>query len=1059
MADVRPDLVRALCALLGVPLCLLLAAAQIASAQSQVDFLIQPSNQFPVGQQVVDVRVDGAPAEKVRPHVHTRRDRPLERDVVLDDVRRLSKTKLFSDVKAYYRPVDDGLVVIFRVTQRPVLRYVRYVGNKKAKEKALNKQTGLSVGQPLDTYSIEEGRRRLEEFYQDKGHSKVRVEIFEGTEPGDKGAVYLIHEGPKQRVKWVSFEGNTIASDARLRTQIESKPPIAWIFKGFVDRKKIDGDVKRLEIYYHGLGFWNVDIGRELRFNEDQNWLTLAFIINEGPRFVVRNVSFIGNRKFATETIAKDLNLPSGHYFNQAKMQQDRATIQDVYGADGYVFAAVEPDVRFLEEPGKLDLVYKIEEGARYRVGRINVVIAGDDPHTKRTAVLNRLSLQPGDIVDIRELRASERRLKASGLFANNPATGDAPKIVFSPPEADEDDFYAERPSRGSFRGQSPDPVGYGAPRRHTSRYSPGADRPLDITIIVPPLEESQTVAAENGQLPPNDGQWQLQPSPNARVDGPAGSGDKARLPNVDGGRPAGSIDEYNKRNERPIIRGQYTPLGGRTTPMLDPSRPYAGTAPQNTFNSTVPPGHVPAFAPNTSAPPVTTGTPAPGNPPYVDPGARPSPAYVGPPPGGGYQHGAPTYSGPVQVNPGVSPGNLPPPGTYNGPPAIVPPGGYTGPPEVTPQGEPLPGGLLFEGEPLPRYLDLDVLAKETQTGRLIFGVGVNSDAGLVGSVIIDEQNFDWRRWPRSWDDILSARAFRGDGQQFRIEAVPGTQVQRYMFNFREPYLFDTPVSFGTSAFFFNRIYQDWNEQRLGGRLTFGYQFSPDLSGSVALRGEQVNISNLPFLAPPDLAAVQGNNELFTARFTLAHDTRDSAFLPTEGHLIRMSYEQAFGQFDYPRGEVEVSQYFLLRQRPDGSGRHVLSLSSEVGFSGNQTPVFERFFAGGFSTLRGFTFRGASPRVFNVAVGGDFQWINSIEYLFPITADDTLRGVFFCDYGTVEESIKLQADTFRVTPGFGLRVSVPALGPAPIALDLGVPIAHAPGDQIRNFSFFVGLFR
>jgi outer membrane protein insertion porin family len=67
--------------------------------------------------------------------------------------------------------------------------------------------------------------------------------------------------------------------------------------------------------------------------------------------------------------------------------------------------------------------------------------------------------------------------------------------------------------------------------------------------------------------------------------------------------------------------------------------------------------------------------------------------------------------------------------------------------------------------------------------------------------------------------------------------------------------------------------------------------------------------------------------------------------------------------------------------------------------------------------------------------------------------------VVFCDFGTVEERPRLDADTFRVAPGFGLRISVAALGPAPIALDLAVPVMHADGDDIENFSFFVGLLR
>jgi outer membrane protein insertion porin family len=132
----------------------------------------------------------------------------------------------------------------------------------------------------------------------------------------------------------------------------------------------------------------------------------------------------------------------------------------------------------------------------------------------------------------------------------------------------------------------------------------------------------------------------------------------------------------------------------------------------------------------------------------------------------------------------------------------------------------------------------------------------------------------------------------------------------------------------------------------------------------------------------------------------------------------------------------------------------VLSLSTQLGFSGNDTPVYDHFFAGGFSTLRGFDFRGASPRVGDVIVGGEFMWVNTAEYLFPITADDMLRGVVFCDFGTVERDIEI--NDFRIAPGVGLRVTVPALGPAPIALDFAFALNEAAFDDTQVFSFNVG---
>ena len=98
----------------------------------------------------------------------------------------------------------------------------------------------------------------------------------------------------------------------------------------------------------------------------------------------------------------------------------------------------MQADPRFLDEPGELDLVYKIKEGGVWRAGEIDIHIEGEHPHTRESVVLNRVSVRPGDIIDIREVRASERRLKYSQLFQNDPATGTSPQVVVRPPELQE---------------------------------------------------------------------------------------------------------------------------------------------------------------------------------------------------------------------------------------------------------------------------------------------------------------------------------------------------------------------------------------------------------------------------------------------------------------------------------------------------------------------------------------------------------------------------------------------------------------------------------------------
>jgi outer membrane protein insertion porin family len=81
---------------------------------------------------------------------------------------------------------------------------------------------------------------------------------------------------------------------------------------------------------------------------------------------------------------------------------------------------------------------------------------------------------------------------------------------------------------------------------------------------------------------------------------------------------------------------------------------------------------------------------------------------------------------------------------------------------------------------------DVLVTVQETNTGSLLFGLGVNSDAGLTGGIVLNERNFDLTRPPTGLEDLLDGSAFRGAGQELRIESVPGTWLQRYGISFQD---------------------------------------------------------------------------------------------------------------------------------------------------------------------------------------------------------------------------------------------------------------------------------
>ncbi|QDT31813.1 BamA/OMP85 family outer membrane protein [Thalassoglobus polymorphus] len=375
----------------------------------------------------------------------------------------------------------------------------------------------------------------------------------------------------------------------------------------------------------------------------------------------------------------------------------------------------------------------------------------------------------------------------------------------------------------------------------------------------------------------------------------------------------------------------------------------------------------------------------------------------------------------------------------------------------VSPQGDPFGDAL---SNPAPGFVDVNIDVTEGRTGRLMFGVGVNSDAGVVGQLTLQEDNFDLFRVPRSWADVTNGQAFRGAGQSFRMEAVPGSEVSRYLMSWQDPFFMGTDFSLGLSGFYYNRFYDDWTEDRLGGRISLGYVLNRYWSASTALRLENVQIRDYSLTngpVPPDLLAVDGDNFLSTASFTLSFDTRDNSFNPSQGHNFDLTYEQGFGEFIYPRIDASAGKYFTLYERPDGLGKHILSLTGQAGWTGDDTPIFERYYAGGYSSFRGFEFRGVTPREGNFAVGGDFMALGSAEYMFPLTATDNIRAVVFSDFGTVEPEAGF--DDFRVTAGFGFRMVVPAMGPAPLAFDFAWPILQQDEDETRVFSFYVGLTR
>jgi outer membrane protein insertion porin family len=332
-----------------------------------------------------------------------------------------------------------------------------------------------------------------------------------------------------------------------------------------------------------------------------------------------------------------------------------------------------------------------------------------------------------------------------------------------------------------------------------------------------------------------------------------------------------------------------------------------------------------------------------------------------------------------------------------------------------------------------------------------------------VGRISLIQRNFDVRDTPDSTGEFFSGRAFRGGGQTFQLELLPGDRVETYSISLTEPYLFESDYSGTAQLIYRNRDFDEFDEERYGLRLGLGRRFGTRWTGNLRFRAESVELGDIQPDKPTDIFAVADQNTLLGLSASLERSTIDSIFRPTRGSRTRFQVEQVVGDFTFTNFNARHTIFVPLRE--DYLGRPtVLSLTGELGYipQGNEdTPTYERFYLGGQS-FRGFEFRTVSPKGIrndnglpsDDPVGGSWLVFLGAEVSQPIF-EEVLSIVFFVDSGTVTEDAGL--DDYRVSVGTGLRLYVPQLSPAPLAFDFGIPVIKQDSDERRLFTFSVDL--
>lgn len=346
------------------------------------------------------------------------------------------------------------------------------------------------------------------------------------------------------------------------------------------------------------------------------------------------------------------------------------------------------------------------------------------------------------------------------------------------------------------------------------------------------------------------------------------------------------------------------------------------------------------------------------------------------------------------------------------------------------------------EPRPGEDVVDIHIKVKERSTGALSVGGGYSSTDKLIGMAEISQGNLF------------------GKGQFIKLKGEYSSKRTNYILSFREPYIFDKPISGGISIYRQERKYDNYKRQASGGSLSLGKSFTEYLSSSITYNYEIVNISDITPGSSVKITEQEGKRATSSIELGLARDSRNSFLDPTSG-----SRNSVFGLYaggplggdnSFYKTLIDSSWYlplfwdtsFMIRGR----------LGYADGLEGKALPLYERFYVGGISTVRGFRFGDAGPK--DVAteenIGGNKEIIFNLEYIFPLIRDIKLKGVIFYDAGRAydnDESINLS--DLRSSVGGGFRWISPI---GPLRLEWGYNLKPEPGEKRSLWEFTIGTF-
>jgi outer membrane protein insertion porin family len=333
---------------------------------------------------------------------------------------------------------------------------------------------------------------------------------------------------------------------------------------------------------------------------------------------------------------------------------------------------------------------------------------------------------------------------------------------------------------------------------------------------------------------------------------------------------------------------------------------------------------------------------------------------------------------------------------------------------------------------------DVNIRVKEKATGMFSIGAGYSARDHAVATAQVSQQNLF------------------GKGQILSLKASLGSRYTLYDLSFTEPWLFDMPLWSKFDLWNLYREYDTYNLDTKGFSATLGYPLWPYVTGYVGYRLSLDNITDVQDIASYYVKQQAGETMSSGVTVSLTRDSTDDNIFPSRGSRNSASVEYTGGPFlgdvSYTRYGVVSSWFFPLPLDTVFGIRG--RMGAVKGNEGKEVPVFERYYLGGISSLRGLREVGPTDPATGEVIGGLTMLNFNAEYVFPLIAKAGMKGLVFFDTGNAWNSGYHLGD-MRRTAGVGVRWYSPI---GPLRLEWGYVLDRKEGESPYRWEFTIGMF-